>query len=86
MKIYSYIYYLRTFQNNQVTTMISYVIFIYSGNFQRFLNNSTYFQKLLKASICMEKNSREFWTFPETFMTIHEGLDGGSGIHYSLKI
>ena len=35
--------------------MISYVISIYSGNFQRFLNNSTYFKKLLKASIGMEK-------------------------------
>ena len=46
---------LRTFQNNQVTTMISYVIFIYSGNFQKFLNDSTYLQKLLKASIGMEK-------------------------------
>ena len=30
-------------------TMISYAIFIYSGNFQRFLNDSTYFQKLLFA-------------------------------------
>ena len=35
--------------------MISYVIFIYSGNFQKFLNDSTYLQKLLKASIGMEK-------------------------------
>ena len=33
MKIYSYINFLKTFQNNQVTTMISYVIFIYSGKF-----------------------------------------------------
>ena len=55
MKIYSYIYCLRTFQNNQVTTIISYVIFIYSGNFQRFLNDSTFFQKFFKASIGMEK-------------------------------
>ena len=35
--------------------MISYVIFIYSGNFQRVLNVSTYFQKLLKVSIGIEK-------------------------------
>ena len=55
MKIYCYIYSLRTFQNNQVATMVSYVRFIYSGNFQRFLNDSTYFQKLLKASIGIEK-------------------------------
>ena len=55
MKVYSNIYSLRTFQNNQVTTMISYVIFIYSGNFQKFLNDSTYFQNLLKTSIGMEK-------------------------------
>ena len=54
--------------------MISYVIFIYSGNFQRFLNDSTYFQKLLKASIGIEKtigiekkilgNSGLFWKLP----------------------
>ena len=66
--MYSYIYCLRTFQNNQVTTMTSYVIFIYSGNFQRFLNDSTYFQKLLKASIGMKKkilgNSGLFWKLP----------------------
>ena len=57
MKIYSYIYGLGMFQNNEVhvTTMISYGIFIYSGNFQRFLSDSTYFQKLLKASIGIEK-------------------------------
>ena len=45
--------------------MISYAIFIYSGNFQRLLNDSTDFQNLLKASIGMEKkipeNSRLFW-------------------------
>ena len=68
MKIYSYIHCLRMFQNNQVTTMISYVIFIHSGNFQKFLNDSTYFQKLLKDSICMEKkilgNSRLSWKLP----------------------
>ena len=68
MKINSYIYCLRTFQNNQVTTMISYVKFIYSENFQRFLNESSYFQKLLKASIGMEKkilgNSILFWKLP----------------------
>ena len=71
MKIYSYIYCLRTFQNQQESTMISYVIYIYSVNFQRFLNDSTYFQKLFKASIGMEKNSRELQTFPETSMAIH---------------
>ena len=53
--IYFYIYCLRKLQNNLVTTMISYAIFIYSGNFQKFLNDSTYFKKLLKASIGMEK-------------------------------
>ena len=35
--------------------MISYAIFIYSGMFHKFLNVSTYFQNLLKASIGMEK-------------------------------
>ena len=52
--------------------MISYVISIHSGNFQGFLNDSTYFQKLLKASIWHKKeNSRELRTFPETSMTVH---------------
>ena len=45
--------------------MISYAIFIYSGNFQRLLNDSTEFQNLLIASIGMEKkileSSRLFW-------------------------
>ena len=45
-------------------------IFLF-GKFPEFLNDSTYFQKLLKASVCMKKNSREFQTFPETSMTIH---------------
>ena len=35
--------------------MIYYAIFIYSGMFHKFLNVSTYFQNLLKASIGMEK-------------------------------
>ena len=65
MKIYSYIYPLRKFRNIQERTMISYAIFIYSGNFQRLLNDSTDFENLLKASIGMEKkipeNSRLFW-------------------------
>ena len=39
--------------------MISYAIFIYSGNFQRLLNDSTDFQNLLKASIGMEKKIPE---------------------------
>ena len=49
-----YIYSLRKFLNNQETTMISYAKYKHSGNFQRFLNDSTYFQKILKA-IGMEK-------------------------------
>ena len=67
MKIYSYIYSLRTFQNDQVTTLISYAIFIYSGNFQRFLNDSTYFQNLLKTSIGMEKKILGIPYFSENF-------------------
>ena len=35
--------------------MISYAIFIYSVNFHKLLNDSTYFQNLLKASIGMEE-------------------------------
>ena len=35
--------------------MISYAIFIYSGNFYKLLNDSTYVQNLLKASISMVK-------------------------------
>ena len=35
--------------------MISYAIFIYSGNFQVFLNDSSHSQKMLKASIGMQK-------------------------------
>ena len=49
MKIYSYIYSLRKLRSNQERTMISYAIFIYSGNFQRLLYDSTDFQKLLLA-------------------------------------
>ena len=72
MKIYSYIYSLSKLQNNQERTMISYDILIYSGNFHKLLNDSTYFQNLLKASIGIGKeNSRQFRTFPETTMTIH---------------
>ena len=56
------------FQNNQVTTMISYAIFIYSGNFHKLLNDSTYFQNLLKTSIGTERkilgNSGPFWKLP----------------------
>ena len=47
--------------------MISYDLFIYSGKFQRLLNDSTDFQNLLK-SIGMEKkileNSGHFWKLP----------------------
>ena len=35
--------------------IIAYAIFIYSGNFHKLLNDSTYFQNLLKASIAMGK-------------------------------
>ena len=44
-----------------------YVIFIYSGNFQRFLNDSTYFQKLFNASIGMEKKILEIQDFSGNF-------------------
>ena len=48
-----YIYSLRKLLNNQERTMISYAILIYSGMFHKFLNVSTYFLNLLKASIAM---------------------------------
>ena len=68
MNIYFYVYCLRKFENNQVTTMISHVIFKNSGKLQRFLNDSTNFQKLLKAFIGMDKkileNSRLFRKLP----------------------
>ena len=48
--------------------MISYAIFIYSGNFQRFLmipiNSRSFY-------LHGKENSREFGTFPETSMIIH---------------
>ena len=68
MKIHSYIYSLRKLWNNQEITMISYAIFKYFGNFHKLLNDSTYFQNLLKGSIGMEKkilgNYRLFWKLP----------------------
>ena len=39
--------------------MISYAIFIDSENFHKFLNESSYFQSLPKASIGMEKKILE---------------------------
>ena len=55
-----YIYSLRKLRNNQERTMISYATFFYSGIFHKLLNDSTCFQNILKATIGMEKNSREF--------------------------
>ena len=48
--------------------MISYAMFIYSGNFQRLLNESTDFQNFYLHG---KENSRGIWTFRETSMTIH---------------
>ena len=48
--------------------MMSYAIFIYSGNFQRFLSDSTDFQNFYLHG---KENSSEFWTFPETSMIMH---------------
>ena len=51
--------------------MMLYVIFNYSGNSQRFLNDSTYFQNLLKASIGTEKKIVGKSGLFRTSMTIH---------------
>ena len=51
--------------------MISFAIFIYSGNFHKLLNDSTYFQKLLKASIGVEKKILVNSGLLETSMIIH---------------
>ena len=40
--------------------MIQYALFIYSEMFHKFLDASTYFQNLVKASICMEKKFLDF--------------------------
>ena len=64
IKIYSYIYCLRKFQNDQVISMISYAKYknqyMGSGKFYIFLEDSTNFQILLKASIGMEKKILDF--------------------------
>ena len=62
----------KKFQNNQVTTMISYATFIYSGNFHKLLTDSFCFQNLPKGSVGMGKKILgNLGLFSETSMTIH---------------
>ena len=66
--IYSYIYCLRKFQNDQVTTMISYAKYKSIHGFWKVLHFRGRFHLLPEASICMDKkilaNSRLFPKLP----------------------
>ena len=69
---FTLIYCLRTFQNKQVTTMISYVNFFLFWKFPE-VSQWLYMLSEIAQSFYWhgKENSREFQTFLETSMTIH---------------
>ena len=73
--IYSYIYCLRKFQNNQVPSMISYVKYKSIHGFWKVLHSSGWFHWIPEPTQSFywhgKENSRKFRTFLETSMTMY---------------